>query len=152
MATFLDKKETPLTLLKGEVNDLSGKPAKDVEITVTDNETEEIVGVYHTNSKTGEYVFILTPGKNYNITYESEGSLFYSENMEIKMETNYYEIFKPILLDPIVVGSKITLNNIFFDFDKDSLRPLSNVEIKNLVKILTKYPNIKVGIFRIYRQ
>ncbi|MDP2387793.1 MAG: OmpA family protein [Bacteroidota bacterium] len=146
MATFLDKKETPLTLLKGEVTDQLGKPAKDVEITVTDNETEEIVGVYHTNSKTGEYVFILTPGKNYNITYESEGNLFYSENMEIKMETNYYEIFKPILLDPVIVGSKITLNNIFFDFDKDSLRPLSNVEIKNLVKIMNKYPSMKVEI------
>lgn len=146
MATFLDKKETPLTLLKGQVTDPLGKPAKDVEITVTNNETEEIVGVYHTNSKSGEYVFILTPGKNYNITYESEGSLFYSENMEIKMETNYYEIFKPILLDPIVVGSKITLNNIFFDFDKETLRPLSNVEIKNLVKIMNKYPGMKVEI------
>jgi len=146
MATFLDRKETPLTLLKGEVTNQFGKPAKDVEITVTDNETEEVVGVYHTNSKTGEYVFILTPGKNYNITYESEGNLFYSENMEISMKTNYYEIFKPILLDPVVVGSKITLNNIFFDFDKDSLRPLSNVEIKNLVRLMNKYPSMKVEI------
>ncbi len=126
--------------------DISGKPAKNVDIPVTDNETEERVGVYHTNSKTGEYVFILTPGKNYNVTYEAEGNLFYSENMEIKMETNYYEIFKPILLDPVVVGSKITLNNIFFDFDKDSLRPLSNVEIKNLVKLMNKYPSMKVEI------
>ncbi|MBK6834328.1 MAG: PD40 domain-containing protein [Bacteroidetes bacterium] len=146
MATFLDRKETPLTLMKGKVVNELGKAADDVEITVTDNETEEIVGVYHTNSKTGEYVFILTPGKNYNITYEQEGHLFYSENMEIGMETNYYEIFRPIMLDPIVIGSKITLNNIFFDFDKDVLRPLSNVEIKNLVKIMNKYPNIKVEI------
>jgi len=146
MATFLDRKETPLTLMKGKVITDLGKAAQDVEITVTDNETEEIVGVYKTNSKSGEYVFILTPGKNYNITYESEGSLFYSENMEIGMETNYYEIFRPIMLDPIIVGSKMTLNNVFFDFDKDVLRPLSNVEIKNLTKLMNKYPKMKVEI------
>lgn len=145
MATFLNRKETPLTLMKGIILDGSGKPA-DVEITVTDNATEEVVGVYHTNSKTGQFLFILTPGKNYNITYEQKDHLFYSENMDIPMETNYYEIYKPITLVPLVVGSKITLNNIFFDFDKATLRPLSNVELKNLIKIMKRYPTMKVEI------
>ena len=145
-ATFIDRKETPLTLMKGKVINESGKPAHDVEITVTDNETEEIVGIYHTNSKSGQYIFILTPGKNYNITYQQEDHLFYSENMEIPMETNYYEIYKAIILPPIVVGSKITLNNIFFDFDKATLRSASNVELKNLVKLMKNNPTIKVEI------
>jgi outer membrane protein OmpA-like peptidoglycan-associated protein/tetratricopeptide (TPR) repeat protein len=145
-ATFIDRKETPLTLMKGKVINESGKPANDVEITVTDNATEEIVGIYHTNSKSGQYIFILTPGKNYNITYQQEDHLFYSENMEIPMETNYYEIYKAIILPPIVVGSKITLNNIFFDFDKATLRTASNVELKNLVKLMKNNPTIKVEI------
>ncbi len=41
---------------------------------------------------------------------------------------------------------KITLNNIFFDFDKATLRPLSNVEIKNLVNIMKANPTMHVEI------
>ncbi len=146
VATFLEGKEVPLTLMIGIVNDNLGKPVEDVEIIVTDNLTEEIVGIYRPNSLTGKYIFILTPGKNYNITYQAEGHLFYSENKEISLETNYYEIYKPIILEPIIVGSKITLNNIFFDFDKATLRSISKVEIKNLISFMNKYPNVKVEI------
>jgi outer membrane protein OmpA-like peptidoglycan-associated protein len=143
---FLDRKETALTLMKGIVNDESGKPAKDVMITVTDNETGEVVGVYHTNKKTGKFLFILTPGKNYNITYQAAKHLFYSENMDIPKQSNYYEINRAVNLNPIVVGSKIVLNNIFFDFDKATLRKASNVELKNLVLMLKSNPNLKVEI------
>ncbi|MBA3681676.1 MAG: OmpA family protein [Bacteroidetes bacterium] len=146
MATFLDKKETPLTLIQGTVNDEAGMPAKKVMITVTDNETEAIVGVYKANAKTGQFLFILTPGKNYNITYQAENHLFYSENIEIPKQSSYYEFKKSVKLHPIVVGSKITLNNIFFDFDKATLRPLSNVELKNLVLLMKSNPNMKVEI------
>ncbi|HTA61030.1 MAG TPA: OmpA family protein [Bacteroidia bacterium] len=146
MLTFLDKKESPLTLVKGTVVDELGKPAKNVIITVTDNENEQVVGVYHANSKTGQFLFILTPGKNYNITYQADNHLFYSENMEIPKESKYYEISKQISLPPIVVGSKIVLNNIFFDFDKATLRPQSNVEIRNLLLIMKGNPNMKVEI------
>lgn len=146
VATFLDRKEAPLTLMKGDVLDELGKPAQHVNITVTDNETGNVVGVYHTNSKTGTFLFILTPDKNYNITYQAKDHLFYSENMEIPVQTNYYEIKRAVTLDPIVVGSKIILNNIFFDFDKATLRAESNVELMNLVLLMKSNPNLKVEI------
>jgi outer membrane protein OmpA-like peptidoglycan-associated protein len=146
LATFPDRAETPLTVMKGTVIDETGKPAKNVEITVSDNVTGEVIGVYHTNSKTAQFLFILTPGKNYNVTYESDNHLFYSENMEIPANTNYYVIKRAIIMAPIVIGSKITLNNIFFDFDKATLRDLSNVEIKNLVRLMNNNPRLKVEI------
>jgi len=146
MATFLAKKETPLTLMQGVVNDESGKVAQDVVITVTDNVSGQVVGVYRTNSKTGKFLFILVPGKNYNITYQAKGHLFNSENMEIPKQSNYYEINRAVSLNPIQVGSKIVLNNIFFDFDKATLRPLSNVELKNLLMLMKSNPNMKVEI------
>ena len=146
MITFPNRKETPLTLIKGNVTDESGKPAKKVNIIVTDNTTGQVVGTYHANSKTGDFLFILTPGKNYNITYQAENHLFYSENIEIPKKSNYYELKRAISMNPIVVGSKITLNNIFFDFDKATLRPLSNVELKNLILLMKSNPNMKVEI------
>lgn len=75
MVTFLDRKETPLTLVKGVVNNESNFPAKKVVITVTDNETGEIAGVYNTNSKTGKFLFILTPGKKLQYYISSPGPL-----------------------------------------------------------------------------
>ena len=144
--TFLNQTRAPLTLLKGVVKDFYGAVPKDIEITVTDNETGDVVGRYKTNSKTGQYLFILTPGKNYNIAYEAEGFLFYSENRQIDKKTNYYEIYRPIQLPPITVGSKMVLNNIFFDFDKATLRTISTVELKNILKFLNKYPNVSIEI------
>ena len=144
--SFLDRKETPLTLMKGKVTDEAGRPAKTVEITVTDNETGQIAGIYHSNSKTGNFLFILTPGKNYNITYEAKEYLFYSENMEIPKESNYYEINRVLSLKPIVIGAKITLNNIFFDYGKAELRSLSDVELNNVAELLKNNPKLKVEI------
>ncbi len=144
--TFLNQKQAPLTLLKGIVKDVNGNVPQDIEITVTDNETGKIAGVYRPNSKTGQYLFILTPGKNYNISYEADGFLFYSENREIAKKTNYYEIYKAIQLPPITVGSKIVLNNVFFDFDKATLRKASNVELRNIIRFLTKYPKVSIEI------
>jgi outer membrane protein OmpA-like peptidoglycan-associated protein len=146
MITFPDQKKAPLTLLSGIVKDPYGKVPQDIEITVTDNETGKIAGIYRPNSLSGKYSFILTPGKNYNISYEAEGSLFYSENRTIDKKTNYYEIYRAIHLPPIVVGSKVVLNNIFFDFEKASLRPISNVELRNMVRFLNKYPKLVVEI------
>ncbi len=146
MITFAEYKEPPLTLLKGKITDICGRIPPVVEIIVTDNETEKIVGIYHSNSKTGQYLFILTPGKNYNITYEAEGYLFHSENLDVLVNTNYYVIHKPIQLEPIVVGSKIVLNNIFFDFDKATLRPISKVELTKLFKLLDKNKELVVEI------
>jgi outer membrane protein OmpA-like peptidoglycan-associated protein len=144
--TFLDQKKTPLTLLKGLIKNADGGVPKGVEITVTDNESGKVVGVYNPNKKTGQYLFVLTPGRNYNIAYEAEGYMFFSENREIPKKTNYYEVYKAIQLPPITIGSKIVLNNIFFDFDKSTLRPTSNVELRNIFRFLTKYPKVTVEI------
>lgn len=146
LVTFLDRKETPLTLIKGVIKDESGKPAEKVEITVTDNETGIITGKYQANAKTGQFLFILTPGKNYNVTYQAKEHLFYSENIEIPAKSNYYEVKRSVSLYPIVVGAKIVLNNIFFDFDKATLRKLSDVELRNLVSLMKSNPNLKVEI------
>jgi outer membrane protein OmpA-like peptidoglycan-associated protein len=146
MNTFLEQKKAPLTLLKGIVKTDDGKVPQDIEITVTDNETGEVVGIYRPNSKSGEYLFILPPGKDYNISYDAEGFLFYSENRNIPKNTNYYEIYRPIQLPPIIVGSKVVLNNVFFDFDKATLRQTSNIELRNIVRFLNKYPKIVVEI------
>ena len=135
-----------MVVVKGSVIDTENNVPKGIEITVTDNTTGKVLGLYRPNSMIGIYMFALTPGKNYNIAYEADGFMFYSENRIVSKKTNYFETYKNIVLPPIVVGSRIVLNNIFFDFDKFTLRPTSNVELKNIQKFLTKYNKIIVEI------
>jgi outer membrane protein OmpA-like peptidoglycan-associated protein len=146
MITFLDDQKAPLVLVKGQVKDTEGKVPVGVLITVTDNETGKVAGVYNPNKKTGQYLFVLKAGKNYNIAYEADGYLFYSENREVPKQTNYYAVYEDIQLPPVTVGSKIILNNIFFDFDKSSLSKTSTVELKNILRFLNKYPKVIVEI------
>ena len=51
-----------------------------------------------------------------------------------------------IMLNKVEVGSKIILKNIFFDFDKATLRPESAAELNRLAKMLNDIPTMKIEI------
>lgn len=146
MATFVDNKEKPLALVTGYVRGYYGGVPENIEIVVTNNETGELVGIYYPNTKSGKYLFILPPGPNYNIRYEASNHLFHSENLNIPDTANYYEIQKSIDLSPLTVGSKIVLNNIFFETNKAVVTNSSNVEIEKIRHLLEISPGVKVEI------
>lgn len=144
--TFYNDKKASITLLKGTVVNLLGKCIKDLKITVTDNDTEEILGVYYPNSINGNYSIILPAGKNSNISYEAEGYLFHSENIDIAKETIYYKMHNKIEMSPVSKDAKTDLNNVFFDFEKATIRSNSNIELNKLSVFLTSNPNLVVEI------
>ena len=74
---------------------------KNGKIVVKYANTKEIVGIYRPNKKTGKYLFILPPGKIYQIRYEVEGSLFKSENLIVPVSTSYKRINKKINLGKV---------------------------------------------------
>lgn len=144
--TFAEVKDEPLALVKGEMLDTNAQALQNMVITVIDNQTGEVVGVYHPNSKTGKYSFILTPGRSHNISYEAEGRLFYSENRYVSETTTFNETFNPVNLPEIKPGAKMTLNNLFFDFDKSELNPASVTELNRIHNFLVKNPGVKIEI------
>ncbi|MBI2722067.1 MAG: PD40 domain-containing protein [Bacteroidetes bacterium] len=144
MIVYPEVAETQLALIKGVVFDANEEAAKNVKITVTNNETNQ-TGEYRSNSQTGEYLLVLTPG-NYNISYESEGLLFYSVNQYVAPEKGYNEKRQDVKLKQIAVGSKLDLNNIFFDFDETKLRPSSKVELDKLYDVLMSNPKLSVEV------
>jgi outer membrane protein OmpA-like peptidoglycan-associated protein len=139
--------ETPsLTLLKGFIYDEETKKPLEAQIVLTDNEKNEELAVFTSNAQTGRYLVSLPSGKNYGIAVKKEGYLFHSENFVIPENAQYQEIQKDIYLKPIKVGQSIVLRNIFFDFDKATLRPESKTELENLIKLMNDNPNIKIEI------
>ncbi len=140
-------KKVRLTIMKGTVTDVDTDLPVEAAIEIVDLETNEVFANLSSNAATGKYLISLPSGKNYGITVKAENYLFHSENVDVPATTAYQEIIKDIKLKPINVGATIVLSNIFFDFDKSTLRPISKTELDNLIKLLTvDYPNMKIEI------
>ncbi|MBO9699184.1 MAG: PD40 domain-containing protein [Sporocytophaga sp.] len=136
----------PITILKGTVTDALTKAPLESKLLIIDNEKNEVIHEVTTNSLTGGYLVILPSGKNYGIAVEKKDYLFHSENFDIPASTNYQEIVKDVELKKVAVGTKIVLRNIFFDFDKATLRPASTAELERLYDLLVQVPTLKIEI------
>lgn len=117
----------PLTLIKGRI--LAGeeelKPVPTVIKVVDVEANQKIDYVYNPNKENGNYLVILSPGKNYDLIIESEGYLPYTVNVNIPNQTYFYQLYQEIILKPIkqfdvVVGQEVTVRNAFFDTGKTS--------------------------------
>ncbi|NTW33926.1 MAG: OmpA family protein, partial [Bacteroidetes bacterium] len=115
-------------------------------IELTDNAKSEVIATFESNSATGKYLVSLPSGVNYGIAVKANEYLFHSENFDIPESTGFNEILKEIRMKKIEVGNKIVLNNIFFDFDKATLRSESTAELDLLTKLLTEMPTLKIEI------
>jgi outer membrane protein OmpA-like peptidoglycan-associated protein len=135
-----------MTMLKGVVTDAKTFKTLEAVIDLIDNSLNEIIASFKSNSKTGKYLVSLPSGKNYGIAVKKDGYLFHSENFDLKSTAEYQEVEKDIALKPIEVGQSIVLKNIFFDFDKATIRPESANELDRLIKLLTENPTLKIEL------
>ncbi len=135
-----------LTVFKGTTIDAMTKKAVEAEIDITDNATGKVIETFTTNSATGKFIITLNSGKNYGIAVKAKGYLFHSENFDIPNGAADYLVNKTIELKNVAVGSKITLNNIFFDIGKANLRSESNGELDRLLKLMQDVPSLKIEI------
>lgn len=126
----------PITILKGTIRDAITKKPLEAKIFITDNSKNEQISETESNASTGSYLVILPSGKNYGITVNKDQYLFHSENFDIPSTTNYQEVVVDVDLKKVIVGTKIILKNIFFDFDKSTLRSESLPELERLLSVL----------------
>lgn len=138
--------EAKLTLLKGIIIDEKTRQPVLATIDLIDNTTNQILATFESNASTGRYLVSLPSGKNYGLSVKATGFLFHSENFDLPDTAQYQEIEKEIALKKMEVGSKIVLRNVFFDFNKSTLRPESNSELQNLLNLMTENPNLKIEI------
>jgi outer membrane protein OmpA-like peptidoglycan-associated protein/tetratricopeptide (TPR) repeat protein len=128
----------PITVLKGTVRDALTKQPLEANIELTDNSKNLLISEMQSNGTSGKYLIVLSSGKNYGISVEKPGYMFHSENFDIPISTNYQEKVVDIELKKISVGTKIILKNIFFDFDKATLRKESTAELERLYTIMVQ--------------
>ena len=135
--------KTPGTIsIAGTVKNVYEKSIAGAQIVVKDNISGKLIETYYTASDSGSYSFILNRGQNYNLSYEANGYLFQSENINVPKQPEYLVLTKNIVLEKVKIGSKIVLNNIFFDSNKATLRKESNLEIEKLLNLMKEYPEL----------
>ncbi len=147
MMTAPVKVSTPkITLLKGIITDSMNHKPIEASIELVDNKKNIVIASFLSNSSTGKYLVSLPAGINYGIAVKAEGYLFYSANFDLPDTSKYAAVEKNIALQPLDIGSRIVLRNIFFDFNKSTLRDESTAELDRLINLLTTYSKLKIEI------
>lgn len=146
IAKAVDVPVIAVSILKGTIFDAVTNAPLEADIELVDNVLNQVIASFKSNSATGKFLVSLPAGKNYGIAVKKEGYLFHSENFDIPASAGYQEYVKDVPLKNIAVGTKIVLRNIFFDFDKATLRPESTYELERLVQLLKDVPTMKIEI------
>ncbi len=131
--------------VKGKVFDKKTKNGLPSAVELTDLTTREIASKVQTD-ETGNYLITLPVGHDYAFNVNRKGYLFFSGNFPLSEKTpdSTYNIDIP--LQPLEANATIVLRNIFFDINKYELRPESQVELDNVVKLLKDNPTLKIQI------
>jgi outer membrane protein OmpA-like peptidoglycan-associated protein/Tol biopolymer transport system component len=139
-------KPKPTAVVQGLVsNSKSAEPIGAV-VLIEDLNTGELLAVNKSNSATGEYLVVLPAGRDYSVSANSDGYFFYSTSFELPGDTSYQEITMDIQLEPIEKGTKVVLNNIFFESGRAELKPISYVELNKAYDLLENNPTMIVEI------
>ena len=130
--------------VKGKVVDKETKMPILADVEINDFVSQSARIRISSNSD-GEFLIALAAGEKYGLTVEKIGYLFYSDHFIISPDSDdAYDIY--IELEPIKVGNRTILNNVFFETDSYTLSPESQNELRRVVELLKLNPNIKIEI------
>ncbi|GAB1371132.1 OmpA family protein [Candidatus Kapaibacterium sp.] len=140
-------KPEQLITITGNVIDSYGNPIS-ASITWEDLETGKIVGHIKSDPRDGSYLITLKPGKRYGYFAESKGYYPTSHNINLKDIINKNTIKQDIVIKSVnsIVDKleQVTINNIFFDFNKSELKNESFPELNRLVNFLMENSDYRV--------
>jgi outer membrane protein OmpA-like peptidoglycan-associated protein/tetratricopeptide (TPR) repeat protein len=135
-----------VTYVKGIVSDAKTKQPLEAAVEIIDLEKNATVYQDYSDADQGDFLATLTSGKNYGLNISRTGYLFYSENFSLVGHEAKNPFNITVLLEPIEVGNKVVLNNIFFETNKFDLKNESLAELAKLVEFMTLNPTLHIEI------
>ena len=131
--------------VKGKVFDKHSTKGLPSAVELTDLNSKEPLSRVETD-ELGNYLITLPIGRDYAFNVNRKGYLFYSANFPLtgKNPDSTYSIDIP--LQPLEANAIIILKNVFFDLNQYELKPESQVELFNVVKLLKENPTLKIQI------
>ncbi|QSE97749.1 OmpA family protein [Fulvivirga lutea] len=137
----------PIVTVYGKVLDKNTLvPLDKADITLS-NTTNHFIEAEVYTSEDGFYSFAIPIGAVYEINAEREGYISVEhEPMDMHSIYESDSVNKDILMSPIEVGERISLDNIYFDFDNATLRPESAPQLNKVIKFLEDNKKIKIQL------
>ena len=108
-----------------------------------------LVGDDGTNTKLsvlsdGSFTYVVTPGVSYVMLATCKGYLNHKEELKVEKSDESEEY---VLQFPLAsITAPVLIDNIFYDFDKATLRPESTQALDELVGLLNENPNVTIEL------
>jgi outer membrane protein OmpA-like peptidoglycan-associated protein len=115
-------------------------------VKVVDVIANKEIATIATNPENGYYEIAVPTGKNYEMIVKSPDYQTAYDNGNIPVSQKNQELIKDFALNNLAVGAKIVLKNIFYDFDKATLRSQSIIELDHLITLLNDYPSMRIEL------
>jgi outer membrane protein OmpA-like peptidoglycan-associated protein len=131
--------------VKGTVYDAKTKKKLEAKIDLYNLANDSIASTVKSDAQNGDYLIVLNKGSEYALYVSKEGYLFKSLSFNYS-EKDGKDVIIDIYLEQIVAGSKITLNNIFFETAKWDLQDKSKTELNRILNFMNENPSIKIEI------
>lgn len=122
-----------------------GTPAANVEIAIYDVETKRLIFDTIT-SPDGYYEFKVPVDRMYEIIPKNSDLLTTGTTIDLTRLVLEDTIKTTIGTGSFEVGTKLTLNQIYFDFGKSTLRQVSKYELDRLFQLLKNNPALEIEI------
>lgn len=135
-----------VTYVKGTVLDAKTKQPLESAVEIIDLQKNKPAYQDYSEGDDGSFLATLTSGKNYGLNISKSGYLFYSQNFSLVGQEPKKPFLITVLLQPIEIGNKVILTNIFFDTNKFDLKPESVAELQKLLDFLNLNPTIKIEV------
>lgn len=125
----------------GWVYEQDGYELHEAEVFIVANDgTNQRIGV----KSDGSFSYQVTPGVDYLFLATCKGYLNHKEELSVKQAEESEEYTLQFALPSI--SSPVLIENIFYDFDKATLREESTEALDKLVEMLNENPNITIEL------
>ncbi|WP_345372324.1 OmpA family protein [Algivirga pacifica] len=121
---------------------LKGKQATEViqaTVTVADINSQQVIKELTTENN--RFALLLPKEGSYAINIAADNYLFHSVNVNAALNK-----FLSIELQPIAIGRRMVLNNLFYEVGGSRLTKASLFELKQIARFLALHPELKVEI------
>jgi len=98
------------------------------------------------SAKTGDYTIKLSEKGSYELLVEAEGFIDYSDTLNFNEIPPSRQVTKYIDLDPVLIGQKFNLDNLFFVQSKADLLPESEPALEKLYSLMLRNPSMKIEL------
>ena len=134
----------PTVLLQGSVIDQKTKQNVAAEVIVEDLDQKLPPQKLDYDPAVGDFKIILNTKKSYGLTAQRKGYQSWGTVLDLTKEKQYRELRRDILLAPLEVGQKVTLNTILFEQSKFNLLAASLPELDRLAQLMGENATMEI--------